>query len=390
MKIVRIDDLHADAGWRNISFVKMTADEGLIGWSEYRADSGNAGVTGVIRELGRLLVGADPRQLERAAALLQARTVQAPGGVNQHAIAALLNAAVDIKAKSLDVPACALFGGPARREIDLYWSHCGSYRLRHADVLGVPPVRTYEDIVALGAEVRERGFRALKTSVLPFVEGELRSFGPGFGWTPGYPELNLDPLVVKSVTRLLASFREAAGEDVQLMLDLNCHFRTEGFLRLARAVEPYGLRWLEIDAADPASLATIRRASRCPIASYETLYGRRALRPYLDALAADVAIIDVNWNGFLEAMKMAILADAYDVNVATHNYGGCLGESISAQFAAAIPNFSVMEYDVDDVPWAEDFVTHQAEVKNGRLTLSERAGWGTDVNEAALRSHPPK
>lgn len=103
-----------------------------------------------------------------------------------------------------------------------------------------------------------------------------------------------------------------------------------------------------------------------------------------------MAILDVNWNGLPEAMKMASLAETYDVNVATHNYGGCLGECISAQFAAATPNFAVMEYDVDDVPWAQDFVTHPPEVKNGRLTLSERPGWGTDVNEAALRKHPPK
>ena len=46
MKIANIDDLHADAGWRNVSFVKVTTDDGLAGWSEYRADAGNAGVTG--------------------------------------------------------------------------------------------------------------------------------------------------------------------------------------------------------------------------------------------------------------------------------------------------------------------------------------------------------
>jgi hypothetical protein len=55
MRITRIDDLHADAGWRNVSFVRMATDEGSVGWSEYRADAGNAGVTGVIGELEKTL-----------------------------------------------------------------------------------------------------------------------------------------------------------------------------------------------------------------------------------------------------------------------------------------------------------------------------------------------
>ena len=390
MKIATIEDLHADAGWFTISYLKVTTDDGLVGWSEYRTDAGNAGLTAVIRALGALLLGADPRRIESIEALLRARTAQAPGGVNRHAIAALVNALFDIKAKALGVPVSSLFGGPARDRIPLYWSHCGSYRMRHAGILGTAPIRTLDDIVLLGQEVKARGFKALKTSLMPLENGQLRSFGPGFGWSPGFPALNPEPALARDAAAVLAAFRAGAGEGVALMLDANCHFKPEGFMHIARAVAPLGLTWLELDTSEPRALARIRQANLCPIASYETLYGRHALRPYLDAQAADVAIVDANWNGLLEAVKMATLADSYDVNVATHSYGGCLGECIGAQFAAAIPNLRIMEIDIDHAPWARQFVTHPPLIENGELVLSDRPGWGTDVNEEAVRAHPPR
>ena len=45
MKIVKIEDLHCDAGWRTFSFLKVTTDNGLIGWSEYTEADGSAGLT---------------------------------------------------------------------------------------------------------------------------------------------------------------------------------------------------------------------------------------------------------------------------------------------------------------------------------------------------------
>src|SRR6202035_164477 len=85
----------------------------------------------------------------------------------------------DIKAKALGVPVYELFGGPMRESMNLYWSHCGTTRARHAQRLGLPPLRTYDDIVALGREVVERGFGALKTNIV--IPGEPAStYFPGF------------------------------------------------------------------------------------------------------------------------------------------------------------------------------------------------------------------
>ncbi|MDC0068842.1 hypothetical protein OAL10_08640 [Gammaproteobacteria bacterium] len=53
-------------------------------------------------------------------------------------------------------------------------------------------------------------------------------------------------------------------------------------------------------------------------------------------------------------------------------------------------NFRIMEIEVDDVAWKDDPVTHLPEIKNGECVVSDRPGWGTDVNEDAVRAHPPK
>ncbi len=318
------------------------------------------------------------------------KQVQAPNGVNQRAIAAIGNALLDIKGKALGVPVYELFGGPVRRRIPVYWSHCGTYRVRNAEALGVPPLRTYDDVAALGAEVRRRGFKALKTNILPFDGEKLVGFGPGFGRTPGHPELNADRATLRAVHDTLSAFREGAGPEMGLHLDVNYHFKTEGNLKVAKAVEPFDLTWLEIDTWDPASLALIRRQAPCPIASLESVCGRRAFRPFLDAYSADVAIIDVIWNGFLELIKIAAMAEAYEVNVAPHNYYGHLCSAVSAHFCAVVPNFRIMEIDIDSVAWRDELFINAPLVENGELIVPDGPGWGVEVNEAAVRAHPPK
>jgi L-alanine-DL-glutamate epimerase-like enolase superfamily enzyme len=188
----------------------------------------------------------------------------------------------------------------------------------------------------------------------------------------------------------LEAFRRGAGRDVGLHLDTNFNYKIDGYLKLARALEPLDMVWLEIDLYDPAGLALIRRSARTPIASLESIYGRRNFRPYFEQQSVDYAIIDVAWNGILESVKIAAMADAYEVNVAPHNFNGHLGSLISAHFCAVVPNFKVMEIDIDDVKWKDDIVTKPPAIQNGDLLLPTGPGWGADVNEAFVRAHPPK
>jgi len=389
MKVTRIETLRCDAGWRMFSFLKVMTDEGLIGWSEYNESFGSAGLSRVIEALSATVIGKDPRQIELINCHLRTQTVQSRGGINRQAVAAIENALLDIKAKALGVPVYDLFGGAVRTRIPVYWSHCGSYRARYPELLGVPRVKTYDDLARLGEEVKRRGFRALKTNVALSDGKTLSSYRPGFGYSKGYPELNWDASIVQAAVDTVSAFRAGAGPSMGVMMDLNFNYKTEGFRRIAAAVAEVGLTWLEIDTHDPASLALLRRDAPCPIASGETLCERRDFKPFFEAYAMDVPIVDVIWNGYVESLKIAAMADVYEMNVAPHNFYGHLSSIISAHFCAAVPNFRIMETDIDAVPWRDELVDVPPVIEDGELVLPNRPGWGVEVNEAAVRAHPP-
>ena len=394
MKIVKVEDFHADAGWRTASFLKVTTDEGLVGWSEFHETAWNPGLTLVIRKMAEHAIGQDPRRIGHLSAVLWAITRMVPGGTNQQAIGALENACLDIKAKAQGVPVCALFSGPYRDRVDLYWSHLGTFRVRDAAfferVIGTPPLRRLDDFTTLAKQARAEGWKAVKTNPIVFTD-------KGPVWlNSGFPKDGLDLggnwnlETVDGIAEQMAAVREGLGPHVGLMLDLNFGMKPEGFTQVSRAVEPYGLTWLEMDVHDPQALADVRRATKVPVGSLEAVFGRRGYRPYFEARAVDVAIVDVIWNGFLESVRIAEMAESYEINVAPHNFYGHLANLISAHFAAAVPNFKLMEYEVDDVAWKADFVTVPPVIENGALVLPTTPGWGTEVNEEALRAHPPK
>jgi L-alanine-DL-glutamate epimerase-like enolase superfamily enzyme len=392
MRITGVKDLHADGGWRTISFLKLETNEGLVGWSEFNQTSWNPGLTGIIRALGEGLIGKDPQAWARIGADLRAQTRMAAGGLVDQAIAAIENACLDIAGKAAGVPVYRLFGGPVRERIPLYWSHCGSFRATMPELfeqrIGGKAVRALDDISELGAEVKRRGYRALKTNPMLFDGERPRMTNPGF--RPGL-ELgrNGDPKLFDAIVRLLEAFRAGAGPDVGLLLDVNFGFSPEALRQLAYRLEPLGLFWLEADMHAPEALAQVKRAVRTPIASLESIYRVRGYLPYLNAGACDVAIIDIVWNGLPESLKIAQAAEALEVNVAPHNFYGHIASLIGAHFSAVVPNLRIMEYEADDCPWQDEYVTAPPMIEHGELVLPTGPGWGADVVEAAVAKRPP-
>jgi L-alanine-DL-glutamate epimerase-like enolase superfamily enzyme len=88
MKIVKLEDFHADGGWDTYSFLKITTDEGIIGWSEFN-ESRRKGMTALIHGLVAELIGQDPCAIARIDAALYARSRPTAGGLTAHAIAAI-------------------------------------------------------------------------------------------------------------------------------------------------------------------------------------------------------------------------------------------------------------------------------------------------------------
>ena len=111
MRIVKTETLHADAGWRTLSFLKITTDEGIVGYSEYNESFGSKGTTHAVENMEPLIEGTDPWEHAVTSSRLYAMTRLARGGVNAQAIAAIENALLDIKGKALNVPVHALLGG---------------------------------------------------------------------------------------------------------------------------------------------------------------------------------------------------------------------------------------------------------------------------------------
>ncbi len=389
MKIAAIDTLHCDAGLRNFSFCKITTDGGLVGWSEYQEGFGSPGVSAAIEGLAHLVIGEDPRANERIYWLLYAATRPAAGGVVGQAIGAIENALLDVKAKHYGIPVYELLGGPFRQRIRVYWSHCGTYRVMRPEVHGTPPLTSLDEVRDLGREVKDKGFGGLKTNVFLF-DRTPALWAPGFNMPSDHPELNAERPVIAALTAQLEAFRDGAGPDMDILLDLNFNFRTEGLLKIVEAVAPLDLFWIEIDSYDAQALATVRRASTTPISGCETLFGIREFKPYFAAQSIDVAIIDAVWNGVAQSMKIAAMAEAYEVNMAPHNFYGHLSTMMNAHFVAAVPNFRIMEIDIDQVPWRDELFTHVPEIQDGHLILPDTPGWGTDPIEAALAAHPPQ
>jgi len=385
MKVARLDTLFCDAGWRPWIFLKATTDDGAVGWAEMTDSHGSPrGLAGIVEDLAPLVVGRDARAVERIVWDLFRATRQSPGSVIQKAIGGIENALLDLKGKALGVPVYELFGGPTRDAVDVYWSHCGTTRARAWEVTGTRKLASYDDVTALGREVVERGFKAFKTNIV--VPGdEPQVLMPGFqgAGLDRNPSRELED----ALRNLLEAFAKGTNGGAEPIVDLNFNLTTEGVLRIARALQDDGLMWLEVDAFDPTSLAAVRRGTSIPICSGENLYTNREFRPFLEETAMDVASVDVIWNGFHQAKKIADLAETFEVNCAPHNYYSHLATFISAQWCAAIPNVRILEVDVDDVPWREE-LTAVPEIRDGVLSIATGAGWGTDVNEEVIRAHP--
>jgi L-alanine-DL-glutamate epimerase-like enolase superfamily enzyme len=386
MKITAIESLHADGGHRPLSFVKLTTDEGIVGWSEYTEAVGNTGVTVCIERMGGLLIGHPADRVEQAMALLYVKSAPVWSGIATHARAAICNAMLDVAAKAQGVPVSSLFGGRLRDRIPVYWSHLGGARIRFAEMIGKPELTSYEGFADLAAEAREAGYDTVKMNLFSHEGDRFHPWSPGHGMSPGYPELNPDKAIFRALERQIEAVRKGGGDDLEVMIDLNYNFKLDGYLQVCRVLEPYGLSWAELDIYEPGALSWLRKQTTVPLASGESLYGRREYRPYFEQYAVDVAVVDVIWNGFLESYKIATMAESFELNVAPHNFYGALADCISAQFAAVVPNFRIMEYEVDDVLWRGEFFTHIPEIADGKMVVPDRPGWGTDVIEEAVRA----
>ncbi len=388
MKITGIDTFVVDAGWRPWQYIAVRTDEGITGYGECSDGRNPYGVVETAKEFEAILIGQDPRPVEARYWDMYRMGRQSPGGIAGKAIAGIDMALWDIKAKALGVPVYELAGGPMRERQRVYWSHCGSSRMGNAELIGVPPLNTWADVTALGKEVVERGFTALKTNPLiphnePKTWERLGGFGGGGGTTDG----NVTNAFLDSIRTQIGTLRDAVGPYVDIALDLNFNFRVEAAKRICKALEEFNMMWIEIDIYEPDGLREIRDSTTVPICSGENLITSREYRRYFEARAMDVCMIDLPWNGFTQSIKVADMAETFDINVAPHNYYSHLSTLHSMALCASVSNIRISEIDIDDVPWKDDLLTEKLEIENGEVIIPNRPGWGGDLNEEVALEH---
>lgn len=330
---------------------------------QLETDDGVSGLAGPIshdvafiidQQFRTLLTGADPLPTERLWDQMYREAVHGRKGPTMLAISAIDCALWDLKGKWLDQPICRLLGGPVRDAVPAYASMLG---------YSIEPQRAAERVT----EFVGKGFRALKW----FPRGDPSDGPEGF----------------RRNVALMTAMREAAGPDVDLMLDAWMSWDVPYTLKIANALVDLNPRWLE-EPVMPDKIeacAEIRRRSPVPIATGEHEYTRWGLKQLMDAGAADVLQPDTFWaGGISEMVKICHLASTYDLPVIPH--GHCVPANIhliAAQPANVCP---LVEYLVKWNELLQFFWRNPVKPVDGMVSVPTGPGLGVELDPAKIES----
>lgn len=360
MKITRLEILPVDATGKPYIFVKLHTDEGVTGVGEPSCCGKERAVIGAVQDLESFLIGADPFQIERLWNHMYRAVIWRGGPVLMAALSGIEHALWDIKARALGVPVWELLGGKVRDRIRVYaWIH------------GSTPESYRDDAL----KRLDEGFRGVKFT--PF-----EAAGAGYSVAHG-----------KRVEARVAAVREAIGDEVDIAIDGHGLLSPITAMEMAKRIEPFGILFYEepVLPENLDAMAEIRRTARIPIATGERLFTRYPYKDLLVKQAVDVIQADVgNAGGILEVYKIAAMAEAFYVTMAPHNPWSPLSTAISLHLDAVVQNFLIQELPTAGAPpgRAELLLQQIEQPKDGFLDIPDGPGWGVDLNEAYIRSHP--
>ncbi len=186
--------------------------------------------------------------------------------------------------------------------------------------------------------------------------------------------------------------REAIGPDVRLMVDANGAWDVPTAVKMGRAMEPYDIYWFEepVCPDDVAGSAQVAAKVAIPVAGYETCsYGRVSFRDYIAARAVHFVQPDVAWAGGLtEGLKIAHLAQAWNLPLAPHIHGSAVAVAAALHLLGAIPNGTLAEMVFPAHPLMADLVREPLLVDStGHIELSERPGLGVELEAAVVAKY---
>lgn len=380
---MKITDLRTAAIRGNFEWilVRVYTDEGLVGLGECYW---GAGVETVVHHLKDLILGEDPHNIDWLFQKM-VRGMSGAGSTGGTVVAAISGVELalwDIKGQALGTPIYNLLGGRYRNRVRVY-ADCGHGR--------EPTAPAWAERARHAVEL---GFGAIKfdiDNVNP--ERFAPSYHIGLG-RKGWLQAQQQPISnaeMDLIVSLVAAVREEIGPHIDLALDCHWNYNSRDVIRLAEALEPFRLLWLE-DPTPPDNVEALKRVtdrSPVPICTGENHYTRHGLRPLIVEQAVDILQPDIpKMGGLLEAKKVSDLADIYYVPIAAHNVCSPVGTIACCHTCASMRNFMVLEFHAQDVPWWGDLIEGGADLlQDGYISLPEGPGLGLKLNEDVAREH---
>lgn len=373
MKITAVKSLICHARMRNWVFVKVETDvPGLVGWGEATLEWHTRAVVGALEDIASLIVGEDASRIEHLWQMMfRQHFWHGSGIVRSTAISGIDIALWDIAGKALNVPCHQLWGGRVRDYIRLY-CHLGGGRMED---FYETPADNAERFADLALQAVANGFSAFKSMAVPptaVLEGSVP---------------------IHAAAQTVARMREAVGTGIDIMVD--CHARPSPAmgLQFAKALEPYGLYFLEEPCWPEhlASLSAINAAVSTPIATGERLTHLAQFRDLFAVRGCAVAQPDITHCGGLSSVrKIAALAEAYGIALAPHNPQGPISTAASFELGLSQPSYVICETVSEDVEWRSEVVSdfHSLDKAHRIVGAADRPGLGIEIDEAAVARHP--
>jgi L-alanine-DL-glutamate epimerase-like enolase superfamily enzyme len=380
---VRITDLRCAVVGKS-PVVRIVTDEGVSGYAQ--AETWKPYLKPHVLALRDALVGEDPRLVERVMRKIRQRGGFKPWGA---AVSAIEIALWDLAGKAAGLPVHRLLGGKVRDRVRVY---NGAIRFPLA---GHEP-RHYADDLARMMALPE-GFTIIKQPI--GFHSPMKREVAGFYYgepAPGafHGSLDRGPVTERGLRRIVdcvAAMKEVAGDRVGLALDCGPGWLLADAIRLARALEPYNLLWIEdllsgdyTPWVDAGVYRELTRASATPIHTGEQIYLRQNFKELIEGHAVHVVGPDpADVGGIAELKWIAEHADLHGIAIAPHGTAnGVLGLGALVQVAATLPdNFVAIEYTTADPAWWRDIVDGLAElaVVDGMITVGDRPGTGVEI-----------
>ncbi|MDR3472472.1 MAG: mandelate racemase/muconate lactonizing enzyme family protein [Devosia sp.] len=389
MKITRLETLQL-AEFPHLLWVQVHTDSGLIGTGETFWAPGPV-ATYLHDNVAPYLIGKDPRDIELHDRTLGSVYVGArDSGAEVRGNSAVNIALWDIHSQALGEPVWRLLGGRTHQSVPVY-NTCAGYGHVRASKRNALFERTedwslkagdrtegpYEDLLAwrfnageLAKSLLSEGISAMK--IWPFDIAAEASNGTRISLTD--LDKALEPF---------AKIRDAVGRQMEIMVELHGLWTLPPVLRIAEALKPYDVAWLEepIRYNELDAMADLARHTAIPVAASERLASRQVFKQLIDKRAASVIMIDLAWCGGLsEARKIANLAEASELPVTLHDCTGPIVYAASCALSATLPNAIYQEMvRAYATGWYTEIVEKLPPVTDGRVAPLDGPGLGLSL-----------